>query len=100
MYNPQIALDVFKEDPNFQQSEKEYEVSQAPSAKGLERHRCVAQLLLAPQDVHAMPAEPCPPTLLGCASELFVLQQDVRLCSDSVIGFLPAPTGDQEGDIR
>ena len=29
-YNPQIALDVFKEDPNFQQSEKEYEVSHSP----------------------------------------------------------------------
>ena len=24
--NPQIALDVFKEDPNFQENEKKYEV--------------------------------------------------------------------------
>ena len=37
-YNPQIALDVFKEDPDFQQSEKEYEVSHPPSQKSLERH--------------------------------------------------------------
>ncbi len=25
-YNPQIGLDVFKEDPNFQETEKKYEV--------------------------------------------------------------------------
>ncbi len=27
-YNPQIGLDVFKEDPNFQDNEKKYEVGQ------------------------------------------------------------------------
>ena len=54
-YNPQIALDVFKEDPDFQQTEKEYEVSHPHSPESLERHTGAAQLLLAPQDVPALP---------------------------------------------
>ena len=33
-YNPQIGLDVFKEDPNFQETEKKYEVSLAHSCRG------------------------------------------------------------------
>ena len=33
-YNPQIGLDVFKEDPNFQETEQKYEVSLAPSCRG------------------------------------------------------------------
>lgn len=66
-YNPQIALDVFKEDPNFQQSEKEYEVSHSPPQESLEMHTGAAQLLLAPQDVSALPGETSTPMPLGCA---------------------------------
>ena len=41
-YNPQIGLDVFKEDPNFQETEKKYEVGLAELSQGL---FCTAQAI-------------------------------------------------------
>ena len=42
-YNPQIGLDVFKEDPNFQETEKKYEVGLMRFCK----HRSAARIITA-----------------------------------------------------
>lgn len=74
-YNPQIGLDVFKEDPNFQETEQKYEVSPATETArsdkglpGLVEPACAIVCMLWPAQEYMCTMTACLPA--ACSSVL------------------------------
>ena len=102
-YNPQIGLDVFKEDPNFQETEKKYEVGPphfhrdcSVLLRRLFGERSGSMSLIA--DHERLRDRRCPPLadcLPAACSEMKCFLVALESCAENTCTF----AGYQEGDL-